>query len=194
MAQACSKASRAGVHWGLEALVCQHLSLPLGRPGPGRARDTANAAVLEEGRRLLVNDPSRLEGVRVIGVDDSPARCAPKREVPPLCDAITGAGAGPSPWSSTSPLCMRAPAGHGCWTWPGPLRAGPGGLAGPAPLGSGGRRWRWSRWTPLPVSRPPRARSWPGPPRCWNPSASSTLQARPWRSAHPCPAAAARPP
>jgi hypothetical protein len=32
--------------------------------------DTANDAVLAEGRRVLINDPTRFDGVRVIGVDE----------------------------------------------------------------------------------------------------------------------------
>ncbi len=34
------------------------------------SRDTANNAVLAEGKRLPINDPTRLEGVKVIGVDE----------------------------------------------------------------------------------------------------------------------------
>ena len=30
--------------------------------------DTANTAVLAEGQRLLINDPTRFDGVRVIGL------------------------------------------------------------------------------------------------------------------------------
>ncbi|MEO9222957.1 MAG: transposase, partial [Mycobacteriaceae bacterium] len=32
--------------------------------------DTANDAVLTEGRRVLINDPTRLDGVKVLGVDE----------------------------------------------------------------------------------------------------------------------------
>ena len=32
--------------------------------------DTVNNAVLAEGKRLLINDPTRFEGVKVIGVDE----------------------------------------------------------------------------------------------------------------------------
>jgi hypothetical protein len=32
--------------------------------------NTANDAVLAEGRRVLINDPDRLNGVKVIGVDE----------------------------------------------------------------------------------------------------------------------------
>ena len=41
---------------------------------PGRA---ANTAVLAEGARLLINDPARCEGVRVIGVDEHVWRHTP---------------------------------------------------------------------------------------------------------------------
>ena len=38
--------------------------------GLGVAWNTANDAVLAEGRRVLINDPGRLNGVKVIGVDE----------------------------------------------------------------------------------------------------------------------------
>ena len=41
---------------------------------PGRA---ANTAVLTEGQCLLINDPGRFEGVRVIGVDEHVWRHTP---------------------------------------------------------------------------------------------------------------------
>ena len=41
--------------------------IPRSSASPGRA---ANTAVLVEGTRLLINDPARCEGVRVIGVDE----------------------------------------------------------------------------------------------------------------------------
>ena len=36
----------------------------------GVSWNTANTAVLGEGQRLLINDPTRFNGVRVIGVDE----------------------------------------------------------------------------------------------------------------------------
>ena len=36
----------------------------------GVAWNTANDAVLAEGRRLLIEDPTRLDGVKVVGVDE----------------------------------------------------------------------------------------------------------------------------
>ncbi len=44
---------------------------------PGRA---ANTAVLAEGQRLLINDPTRFEGVRVIGVDEHVWRHTPHQD------------------------------------------------------------------------------------------------------------------
>jgi hypothetical protein len=41
-----------------------------GAGGLGVAWNTANDAVLAEGRRVLINDPDRLNGVKVIGVDE----------------------------------------------------------------------------------------------------------------------------
>lgn len=62
--------SRRAVRWALEALVCQHLSVSRVAQGLAVAWGTANDAVLAEGLRLLINDPARLEGVRVVGVDE----------------------------------------------------------------------------------------------------------------------------
>ena len=56
--------------WALEAIVCQHLSIARVAQGLGVACNTANDAVLAEGRRVLINDPGRLNGVKVIGVDE----------------------------------------------------------------------------------------------------------------------------
>ena len=38
--------------------------------GLGVSWNTANTAVLEEGRRVLINDPHRFDGVKVLGVDE----------------------------------------------------------------------------------------------------------------------------
>ena len=50
--------------------MCQHLSVARVAEGLGVAWNTANDAVLAEGRRVLINDPARFEGVAVIGVDE----------------------------------------------------------------------------------------------------------------------------
>jgi len=65
-----SKLSRRALRWALTALVVQHLTVARIAEGLGVAWNTANAAVLAEGRRLLIDDPARFDGVTVIGVDE----------------------------------------------------------------------------------------------------------------------------
>jgi len=65
-----AKLSRAGLRWGLEGIVVAHLSMARVAEGLGVSWNTANDAVLAEGRRVLVSDPGRFEGVRVVGVDE----------------------------------------------------------------------------------------------------------------------------
>lgn len=65
-----AKLSRRGLRWALEALVAQHLTVARVAEGLGVSWNTANDAVLAEGRRVLIEDPTRVGGVRVIGVDE----------------------------------------------------------------------------------------------------------------------------
>jgi transposase len=65
-----AKLSRAGLRWALEGIVCQHLTVARVAEGLGVAWNTANDAVLAEGKRVLINDPGRFDGVQVIGVDE----------------------------------------------------------------------------------------------------------------------------
>jgi transposase len=65
-----AKLSRRGLRWALEALVCQHLTVARVAEGLGVSWNTANNAVLAEGKRILIADPDRFDGVRVIGVDE----------------------------------------------------------------------------------------------------------------------------
>ena len=65
-----AKISRAGLRWGLVGIVVGHLSMARVAEGLGVAWNTANDAVLAEGRRLLIEDPTRLDGVKVVGVDE----------------------------------------------------------------------------------------------------------------------------
>lgn len=65
-----AKLSRRGLRWALEAIVSQHLTVARVADGLGVAWNTANDAVLAEGRRVLINDPQRFDGVRVLGVDE----------------------------------------------------------------------------------------------------------------------------
>jgi transposase len=65
-----SKLSRRAVRWALEALVVQHLTVVRVAEALAVSWNTANAAVLAEGRRVLIDDPTRFDGVRVVGVDE----------------------------------------------------------------------------------------------------------------------------
>ncbi len=65
-----AKLSRRGLRWALEGIVAQHLTVARVAEGLGVAWDTANNAVLAEGKRVLINDPDRFNGVAVIGVDE----------------------------------------------------------------------------------------------------------------------------
>jgi len=69
-AQPRSKLSRGGLRWALEGIVVQHLTVARVAEGLGVSWDCANASVLEEGRRVLINDEHRFEGVTTIGVDE----------------------------------------------------------------------------------------------------------------------------
>lgn len=50
--------------------MCQHLTVARVAEGLGVSPNTANDAVLAEGRRVLIDNPRRFDGVRVIGVDE----------------------------------------------------------------------------------------------------------------------------
>jgi transposase len=65
-----SKLSRAGLRWALQGIVCQHLTVARVAEALGVTWSTANAAVLAEGKRVLIDDPARFDGVTAIGVDE----------------------------------------------------------------------------------------------------------------------------
>jgi transposase len=69
-AQPRARLSRGGLRWALTALVCQHLTVARIAEGLGVSWNTANDAVLAEGRRVLIADPHRFDGVKVLGVDE----------------------------------------------------------------------------------------------------------------------------
>jgi transposase len=62
--------SRRGLRWALEGIVVQHLTMARVAEGLDVAWNTANAAVLAEGKRVLINDPARFDRVTTIGVDE----------------------------------------------------------------------------------------------------------------------------
>ena len=65
-----SKLSRRALRWALEALVVDHLTIARIAEGLAVSWNTANDAVLAEGRRVLIDDPKRFDGVFVLGVDE----------------------------------------------------------------------------------------------------------------------------
>jgi transposase len=65
-----AKLSRRGLRWALEGIVVQHLTVARVAEGLGVAWNTANDAVLAEGKRVLIDDEQRFDGVVVIGVDE----------------------------------------------------------------------------------------------------------------------------
>lgn len=69
-AQPRSCLSHGALRWALEALVVHHLAMSSIAKGLGVAWNTANDAVLAEGQRLLTDQPGRLDGVSVVGVDE----------------------------------------------------------------------------------------------------------------------------
>jgi transposase len=65
-----AKLSRRGLRWALEGIVLAHLTVARVAEGLGVSWHTANEAVLAEGKRALIDDPNRFDGVKVIGVDE----------------------------------------------------------------------------------------------------------------------------
>ena len=65
-----AKLSRRAVRWALEGLVVAHLTVARIAEGLAVSWNTANDAVLAEGKRVLINDPRRFDGVHVLGVDE----------------------------------------------------------------------------------------------------------------------------
>ena len=65
-----AKLSVGALRWALVAIVCQHLTVARVAEALGVARNTANDAVLAEGKRVLISDPAPFDGVKVIGVDE----------------------------------------------------------------------------------------------------------------------------
>ena len=70
VAEPRAKLSRSALRWALEAIVVQHLTVARVAEALAVAWDTANDAVLAEGKRLLIDDAGRFDGVKVIGVDE----------------------------------------------------------------------------------------------------------------------------
>ena len=69
-AQPRAKLTLGALRWALVAIVCQHLTVARVAEALGVAWNTANDAVLAEGKRVLIADPARFDGVKVLGVDE----------------------------------------------------------------------------------------------------------------------------
>jgi transposase len=65
-----AKLSRHAVLWALKSVVIDRLSIARTAAGLSASWHTVNDAVLAAGRQLLINDPARFDGVRVLGVDE----------------------------------------------------------------------------------------------------------------------------
>jgi hypothetical protein len=63
-----AKLSRHGLRWALEGIVVGHLTVARIVEGLGVAWNTANDAVLAEGKRVLIDDHARFDGVTALGV------------------------------------------------------------------------------------------------------------------------------
>lgn len=70
VAEPRAKLSRTALRWALVGLVCQHLTVARLADALAVSWDTANDAVLAEGKRALLDDPARFDDVKVIGVDE----------------------------------------------------------------------------------------------------------------------------
>ncbi|WP_193073272.1 MULTISPECIES: ISL3 family transposase [unclassified Brevibacterium] len=69
-APARAKISRAGLDWALRALVVDHDTMSVIAKKLAVSWHTANSAVLAEGQRVLISNPTRFDNVTVIGVDE----------------------------------------------------------------------------------------------------------------------------
>jgi len=65
-----ARLSRRGLRWALEGIVVQHLTVARIAEGLAVSWNTANDAVLAEGKRVLINNPHRFDKVTTIGVDE----------------------------------------------------------------------------------------------------------------------------
>jgi hypothetical protein len=103
-AQPRAKLSRRGLRWALEGIVCEHLMVARIAEGLGMCCNTANKAVLAEGRRVLIDDPNRFDGGW------------PSSVLMSMCGGKPPARTSTSPLSLTSPRSATGPARPACWT------------------------------------------------------------------------------
>jgi len=65
-----SKVCRRGLRWALEGLVVGRLTIARIADWLALSWNTANSSVLAEGKRVLIDDPHRFDGVKVVGADE----------------------------------------------------------------------------------------------------------------------------
>jgi len=65
-----ARLSRGALRWALVGIVCEHLTVARIAESLGVSWNTANDAIVAEGRRVLIDDPHRFDQVKVIGVDE----------------------------------------------------------------------------------------------------------------------------
>ena len=65
-----AKLSRRALRRALDGLVVQHPTVARIAEALAVSWNTGNDAVLDEGRRVLIDDPDRFDGVQVVGVDE----------------------------------------------------------------------------------------------------------------------------
>ncbi len=143
-----ARLSRAAVHWALVGLVVQHLTVARVAEALAVAWHTANAAVLDEGRRVLIDDEARFDHVAVIGVDEHVWRHTRRGEkyVTVVID-LTPIRDGTGPARLLDMVEGRSKQAFKTW------------LAGrPKSWRDGWRSWRW---TASPGSRPLPPRNYP---------------------------------
>ena len=147
-----AKLSRRGLRWALEGIVVQHLTVARVAESLGVAWNTANDAVLAEGKRVLIGDEHRFGGVKVIGVDEHVWRHTRRGDtyVTVIID-LTPVRDGTGPARLLDMVQGRSKQVFATW-----LADRPDGWRD---------AWTSSRWTGSPVSRPPRPSKSPKPPR-----------------------------
>ncbi len=108
--------SRGALRWALTAIVCRHLTVARVAEALGVSWNTANDAVLTEGRRMLIADPSRFDGVAVIGVDEHAWRHSRKGDkyVTVIID-LTAVRAGTGPARLLDMVEGRSKQAFGTW-------------------------------------------------------------------------------
>ena len=128
--------------------MVQHLTVARVAEGLGVAWNTANDAVLAEGKRVLIDDPTRFDGVRVIGVDEHVWRHTRRGDkyVTVIID-LTPIRDGTGPARLLDMVEGRSKQAFKTWLAERPRRGATGS--------------RSSRWTGSPGSRPPPPRSSP---------------------------------